>query len=426
VIGFVSAQLLVIEFKCQCSKQAISLGAGLLWQYGGGKMTGREDLDYGLGETVGLLRESVRGFVEDEVAVLAGAIDHGDFFSRELWLDMGVLGLLGITVPAEYGGAGMGYLEHVVVMEEISRVSAVLGFDYHVHSNLCVQHLYLNGSEEQKRRYLPGLISGELIGALAMGGAEAGPDVVSMDLSAERQGDWYRINGATTALVGRQDADLLIVYAAMSPPKMPLEISPFIVEKSTPGCQVRHKSTTPVLKEKPIRELVFETCRVPASSLLGEAGQGIRGLTSSLDSQRLVLAGGPLGVMAACLDLVLPTMRHPEQFAQVAPERKLTQGAIADLYTTWCACRSYVYTVARAADGRTLMRKDGAGVLHFVADRATRMAHEVIRLFGNSSQVEASRINQLLSDAQLFEGDWVTSENRRLLVAQELVSEGDR
>ncbi len=385
-------------------------------------------MDYGLGETIGLLRESVRGFALDEIAPLAAAIPQKDFFSPELWREMGVLGLLGITVSAEDGGAGMGYLEHVVVMEEISRVSAALGLAYSAHSNLCVNQLRLHGTEEQKRRYLPGLISGELVGALAMGWAEAGPDVASPDLSAEKQGTLYNLNGVTRSCCGRPDADVLIVYAGTSSPQEPLAISAFIVEKNTPGLQVSDQPDTQMLPGESMAELRFADCRIAEENLLGEADRSGQVLLSGLDCERLILAGGALGVMAACLDLLLPEMQHHKhkQLCRTARELRLLEGAIAEMYTTLCACRSYVYTVARAADGGTSVRKDGTGTLLFVAERAIEMVLDAARLLGGKDQHDDYSLSRLHRDARLFAGGEAAAKSRRLQVARELFPEPGR
>ncbi|MBU1568719.1 MAG: acyl-CoA dehydrogenase family protein [Proteobacteria bacterium] len=389
-------------------------------------MTGQGELDYGLGETIGLLRESVRGFVKDEIAPPAKAVEREDVFSPELWHEMGGLGLLGITVPAEYGGAGMGYLEHVVVMEELSRASAEMGLAYSAHSSFCVNQLRLNGTEEQKRRYLPGLISGELIGAMALAGAEADSDVVSMHLSAQKQDSFYHLNGSTRSLTGWPYADVLIVYARTSPQKIPLGITAFIVEKNTLGFHVGDKLDMRSVSGTMASELIFDNCPLSGQSILGEVDQDVRVLLHGLDCQQLVLAGGPLGVMAACLDLLLSAMQHYKQPGHAARELQLMQGTIADMYTTWCACRSYVYTVARAADWGSTMRLDGAGVILYAAERATKMALDVIHLLGDSCQAYDLPAGRLLRDAKLFERGAATCESRRLKVARELFPETGR
>ncbi len=386
-------------------------------------MIGQEELDYGLGETIGLLRESVRGFVKEEIVPLAAIIERDNIFPHELWKEMGVLGLLGITVPAEYGGAGMGYLEHVVVMEEISRASATLGLAYSAHSNLCVNHLCRNGSLEQKRRLLPGLITGESIGAMVLGGAEAGLDVASMDLNVEKKSSLYYLNGSTRTLTGRSDADVLIVYAKTSIEKIPLGISAFIVEKTVPGFHVSDKPDAQSVRGARTTELIFDNCPLPALNLLGEVDQGIGVLMSCLDSLHLVLAGGPLGVMAACLDLLLPAMQNNKQTNQADRELQLIQGTIADMYTTWCACCAYVYTVARAADSHMPMRQDGARAILFAAEQATIMALDVIRLLDCSGHTSDCLASRLLRDAKRFEKGSATSESRRLMVVRELFPE---
>ncbi len=389
-------------------------------------MIGQGELDYGLGETIGLLRESVRGFIKDEIAPLAAAIERDAIFPSELWKEMGVLGLLGITVPAEYGGAGMGYLEHVVVMEEISRASATVGLVYSAHSNLCVNQLCLNGSEEQKRRFLPGLISGELVGAMVLGGAAVGVEVVSMDLRAEKRSSLYYLNGSTRSLTGRPDADVLIVYAKTSTEKIPLGISSFIVEKSAYGFHLSEKSDTHVAMGIPTTELIFANCPLPAPSLLGELDQGVGMLMRGLDCLLLVLAGGPLGIMAACLDSSLQAMQNLRHTNRSARELQLMEGTIADMYITWCACCSYVYTVARAADSGIPMRQDGARALLFAAERATIMALDVIRVFGDSGHSNDCPASRFLRDAKRFEMGGATSESRRLMIARTLFPELSR
>ncbi len=387
-------------------------------------MTGRGELDYGLGETIGLLRESVRGFVEDEISPLVAASEQEGFFPPRLWREMGMLGLLGITVPAEFGGAGLGYLEHVVVMEEISRVSAALGLTYCTHSNLCGNQFYRNGTEEQKRRYLPRLISGETIGALALSGVEAGPDVPSIDLRAEKHGDFYHLNGSTWVLAGRPDADVLLVFAGTSTSLMVPVLSAFIVEKAASDFQTRIKVNMTALQGTPAFELIFDNFPVSEQNLLGEAGQGAHVMTRSRDFLHPILAGGPLGIMAACFDLLLPARQRHKQLGRSGPEvQVMMQRAIADMYATWCACRSYVYTVARAADWGAFERRDGAAVLVYAAERAIRMAFEVVRLLGCNGRPGEYPAGRLLCQAKFFARGAATGERRRLLVVEGLFPE---
>lgn len=387
-------------------------------------MTGRGELDYGLGETIGLLRESVRGFVADEISPLVAASEQDGFFPPGLWREMGMLGLLGITVPAEFGGAGMGYLEHVVAMEEISRASAALGLAYCTHSNLCGNQFYRNGTEEQKRGYLPRLISGESIGALAFSGVEAGTDASSIDLHAEKHGDFYHLSGSTWLLAGRPDADVLLVYAGTSTSSMVPAFSAFIVEKAASDFQARVKVNTTAFAGTPAFELIFDNFPVPEQNLLGEAGQGAHVLTSGRDFLHPVLAGGPLGIMAACLDLLIPVMQRRKQPGWCGREIPGTmQGAIADMYAAWCACRSYVYTVARAADCGAFDRRDGAAVLVYVAERAIRMTFEVVRLLGCNGRPGDYPAGRLLCQARLFARGAATGERRRLLVVEGLFPE---
>ena len=380
-------------------------------------------LDFGLGETAILLRDTVQGFVSTEISPLAAEIDRKNAFPPELWSKMGDLGLLGVTVPEEYGGAAMGYLEHVIVMEEISRGSASVGLAYGAHSNLCVNQITLNGTEEQKGRYLPELVAGKRIGALAMSEAGAGSDVVGMRLSAVEDGDSFILNGTKMWITNGPIADVLIVYAKSAPEKKQHGITVFLVEKGMPGF-----ATGPQLDKLGMRgsqtcELVFSDCRVPKENILGLLDEGVKVLMRGLDYERLVLAAGPLGIMAACMDVVLPYVHERHQFGRAIGEFQLMQGKLADMYATWNACRSYVYTVAGAADRGANIRKDCAAVILYAAERATWMALEAIQCLGGNGYINDFPTGRLLRDAKLYEIGAGTSEIRRMLIGRELFRE---
>ncbi len=377
-------------------------------------------LDFGLGETAKLLRETVQDFVADEIAPLAAEIDRNDHFPPELWQKMGDLGLLGVTVPEQYGGAGMGYLDHVIAMEEISRGSASVGLAYGAHSNLCVNQIKLNGTEEQKQRYLPDLVSGRHIGALAMSEAGSGSDVVSMRLTAVESGDGFVLNGTKMWITNGPNADVLVVYAKTSPEKKQHGITAFLVEKTYPGFSTSPKLDKLGMRGSPTCELVFQDCRVPRSNILGQLNQGVEVLMRGLDFERLVLAGGPLGIMSACMDVVLPYVHERRQFGRAIGEFQLMQGKLADMYATWNACRSYVYTVAKAADSGGTIRKDAAAVILFAAERATWMALEAIQCLGGNGYINDFPAGRLLRDAKLYEIGAGTSEIRRMLIGREL------
>jgi isovaleryl-CoA dehydrogenase len=377
-------------------------------------------LNFGLGDTANLLRESVRGFVGTEIAPLAADIDRKDQFPAELWLKMGALGLLGITVPEKYGGAEMGYLEHVLAMEEISRGSASVGLAYGAHSNLCVNQIKRNGTEAQKERYLPNLLTGKYIGALAMSEAGAGSDVVGMRLRAVKRGDRYILNGTKMWITNGPNADVLVVYAKTSPEKMHQGITAFLVEKTMPGFSTSPKLDKLGMRGSPTCELVFSDCEVPAENILGTLDHGVEVLMSGLDYERLVLAGGPLGIMTACMDVVLPYIHERHQFGRPIGEFELMQGKLADMYATWNACRSYVYTVAKAADTGGNIRKDAAAVILYAAERATWMALEAIQCLGGNGYINEFPTGRLLRDAKLYEIGAGTSEIRRMLIGREL------
>jgi len=377
-------------------------------------------LDFGLGETANLLRATVRDFVSREIAPLAAEIDRNDAFAPELWRKMGALGLLGVTVPEEYGGAAMGYLEHVIAMEEISRGSASVGLAYGAHSNLCVSQINLHGTEEQKQRYLPALVSGRHVGALAMSEAGAGSDVVGMRLAAIEEGDDYVLNGTKMWITNGPNADVLVVYAKTAPEKKQHGITAFLVEKTMPGFSASRKLDKLGMRGSPTCGLIFQDCRVPKTQILGQVDKGIDILMSGLDFERLVLAGGPVGIMSACMDVVLPYVHERRQFGKAIGEFQLMQGKLADMYATWNACRSYLYTVARAADRGESIRKDAAAVILYTAERATRMALEAIQCLGGNGYTNEYPAGRLLRDAKLYEIGAGTSEIRRMLIGREL------
>jgi len=380
-------------------------------------------LDFGLGETVNLLRDTVQEFAMREIAPLAAEIDRTDRFPDKLWSRMGDLGLLGITAPEAYGGAGMGYLEHVVAMEELSRCSASVGLAYGAHSNLCVNQLVLNGTDRQREHFLPRLISGEHVGALAMSEAGSGSDVVSMQLRAVADGDHFVLNGTKMWITNGPIADILIVYAKTAPEKKQYGISAFIVEKGIAGFSTGPKLDKLGMRGSATCELIFSDCMVPAGNLLGRCDDGVKVLMSGLDYERLVLAGGPLGIMAACMDQVLPYIHERHQFGRSIGEFQLMQGKVADMYSTWNACRSYAYTVARAADRGASIRKDGASVILYCAERATQLALETIQIFGGNGYINDFPAGRLLRDAKLYEIGAGTSEIRRMLIGREIFQE---
>ncbi|MCH8892817.1 MAG: isovaleryl-CoA dehydrogenase [Chloroflexi bacterium] len=380
-------------------------------------------LDHSLGETIDLIRDTVRQFSSQEIAPRAEEIDQTDEFPRDLWPRLGDLGLLGITVSEEYGGAGLGYLAHAVTMEEISRGSASVGLSYGAHSNLCVNQIFRNGNDDQKRRYLPKLISGEHVGALAMSEAEAGSDVVSMTLRAEKQGDRYVLNGSKMWITNGPDADTLVVYGKTDPEAGSHGITAFLVEKDFNGFQASPKLNKLGMRGSSTSELVFQDCEVPEENVLGEEGHGVRVLMSGLDFERLVLAGGPLGIMQSCLDVVMPYVHRREQFGQPIGEFQLIQAKLADMYTSLSASQSYVYAVARAADRGENSRKDAAGCLLFAAEKATQAALQAVQTLGGNGYINDFPTGRLLRDAKLYEIGAGTSEIRRMLIGRELFQE---
>jgi isovaleryl-CoA dehydrogenase len=380
-------------------------------------------LNFDLGETADMLRDSVRSFASDEVAPRAADIEKADDFPEDLWRKMGDLGVLGITVEEEYGGAGMGYLEHVVAVEEMSRASVAVGLSYGAHSNLCVNQLRLNGTEEQKQKYLPKLISGEHVGSLAMSEPSAGSDVVGMKTRAEKKGDHYILNGTKMWITNGPNADTLVVYAKTDPGAHQRGISAFIIEKGMKGF-----STSPKLDKMGMRgsntcELVFEDCEVPAENIVGGLNRGVNVLMSGLDYERAVLSAGPLGIMQACMDVVVPYVHERKQFGQPIGEFQLMQGKIADMYVTMNASKSYVYAVAKACDRGEVTRKDAAGAILYAAEKATWMALEAIQCLGGNGYINDYPTGRLLRDAKLYEIGAGTSEIRRMLIGRELYKE---
>lgn len=380
-------------------------------------------LDFNLGETADMLRAQVETFAADEIAPRAADIDRSNDFPADLWTRMGALGLLGITVEEEYGGAGMGYLEHVVAMEEISRASASVGLSYGAHSNLCVNQLRRNGSEPQKQAYLPKLISGEHVGALAMSEPGAGSDVVGMRTRAEKRGDHYVLNGSKMWITNGPNADVLVVYAKTDPDAGPRGITAFLIEKNFKGFSTAQKLDKLGMRGSNTCELVFQDCEVPEENVLGSVGRGVNVLMSGLDYERAVLAAGPLGIMQACMDAVLPYVHERKQFGQPIGEFQLMQGKLADMYTTMNACRAYVYAVAKACDRGQTTRKDAAGAILYAAEKATWMALEAIQCLGGNGYINDYPTGRLLRDAKLYEIGAGTSEIRRMLIGRELFAE---
>jgi isovaleryl-CoA dehydrogenase len=381
--------------------------------------------DADLGEDIGALRDSVRKFATDRIAPLAMQIDREDSFPRQLWPEMGALGLHGITVSEDYGGVDMGYLAHCVAMEEISRASASIGLSYGAHSNLCINQIHRWGTEEQKARYLPKLISGEHVGSLAMSEPEAGSDVVSMRLRADRKGDRYVLNGTKMWITNGHEADTLVVYAKTDVAAGPRGITAFLIEKSFKGFRPAQKLDKLGMRGSPTSELVFEDCEVPAENILGTLNDGVKVLMSGLDYERAVLAAGPVGIMQAAIDLALPYSRERRQFGRPIGEFQLVQGKIADMYTSMNASRAYVYAVARACDAGRTTRQDAAGAILFAAERATAVALDAIQLLGGAGYVNDSSAGRLLRDAKLYEIGAGTSEIRRMLIGRELFNRND-
>jgi len=380
-------------------------------------------MNFGLGEEIEALRDTVRRFAESRIAPLAADTDRNNAFPMHLWRELGELGVLGITAPEDYGGAGMGYLAHCIAMEEISRASASIGLSYGAHSNLCVNQIKRNGSPEQRAKYLPKLISGEHVGALAMSEPGAGSDVVSMKLHAEKRGESYVLNGNKMWITNGPDADVLVVYAKTDLAAGSRGISAFLVEKGFKGFSTAQKLDKLGMRGSNTCELVFENCEVPAENLLGQVGKGVNVLMSGLDYERVVLAGGPLGIMAACLDVVVPYVHERKQFDQPIGEFQLMQGKLADMYVLFNASRAYVYAVAAACDRGETTRKDAAGCILYAAENATQMALQAIQALGGNGYINDYPTGRLLRDAKLYEIGAGTSEIRRMLIGRELFQE---
>jgi isovaleryl-CoA dehydrogenase len=380
-------------------------------------------LNFGLGETADMIRASVNAFAREEIAPRAADIDHRNEFPADLWAKMGALGLLGMTVPEQYGGSGLGYLEHVVAMEEISRASASVGLSYGAHSNLCVNQIARNGNQQQKQKYLPKLCSGEHVGALAMSEPNAGSDVVSMKLRADKKGDVYVLNGNKMWITNGPDADVLVVYAKTSPAKNSRGITAFIIEKQFVGFSTAQKLDKLGMRGSNTCELVFRDCQVPAENILGELDNGVEVLMSGLDYERAVLAAGPLGIMQACLDICVPYAHDRQQFGKAIGEFQLVQGKLADMYTRTNAARAYVYAVAQSCDRGETTRKDAAGAILYAAELATQLALDAIQLLGGNGYINEYPTGRLLRDAKLYEIGAGTSEIRRMLIGRELFTE---
>ena len=379
-------------------------------------------LNFDLGETVELLRDAVQDFAQAEIAPIAAEIDRSNEFPNELWPKLGEMGLLGITVPETYGGTEMGYLAHIVAMEEISRASASVGLSYGAHSNLCVNQINRNGNEEQKQKYLPKLISGEHIGALAMSESGSGSDVVSMQMKAEKTDAGYLLNGTKMWITNGPDADMIVVYAKTDPAAESRGISAFLVEKAF-GFTTAQKLDKLGMRGSNTGELVFQNVEVPAENLLGELNRGVAVLMSGLDFERAVLSAGPTGIMQACMDAVVPYVHERKQFGQAIGEFELMQGKLADMYTTMNATKAYVYAVGKACDRGETTRKDAAGAILYAAEKATWMALEAIQALGGNGYTNDYPLGRLLRDAKLYEIGAGTSEIRRMLIGRELFNE---
>ncbi|BCV57382.1 isovaleryl-CoA dehydrogenase [Shewanella algae] len=380
-------------------------------------------LNFGLGEEIDMLRDAVNGFAANEIAPIAAKVDQDNAFPNELWPQFGDMGLLGITVPEEFGGANMGYLAHVVAMEEISRASASIGLSYGAHSNLCVNQINRNGNQAQKEKYLPKLVSGEHIGALAMSEPNAGSDVVSMKLHARKEGDRYILNGNKMWITNGPDAHTYVIYAKTDLDKGPHGITAFIVERGFKGFSQAQKLDKLGMRGSNTCELVFENCEVPEENILGGLNQGVKVLMSGLDYERVVLSGGPLGIMTACMDIVMPYMHERVQFGKSIGEFQLVQGKLADMYTGMNAAKSYIYNVAKSCDRGETTRKDAAGAILYSAELATKMALDAIQLLGGNGYINEYATGRLLRDAKLYEIGAGTSEIRRMLIGRELFNE---
>src|SRR6476646_10795908 len=376
--------------------------------------------DFGLGADIDMLRKSVSGFAQDRIAPRADAIDRDNVFPRDLWPEMGALGLHGITVEEEYGGSGLGYLEHCIAMEEISRASAAVGLSYGAHSNLCVNQLRRNGSDAQKRKYLPQLVSGDHVGGLAMSEPGAGSDVVSMKTRAEKKGDRYILNGSKMWITNGPQAEVLVVYAKTDPDAGARGITAFLIEKGFKGFSTAQKLDKLGMRGSDTSELVFEDCEVPEENVLGGVGDGVTILMSGLDYERVVLAAGPLGIMQACIDVVMPYIHERQQFGQPIGEFQLVQGKVADMYVAMNACKAYVYSVAKACDRGETTREDSAGAILYAAENATKIALDAVQLLGGNGYINDYPTGRYLRDAKLYEIGAGTSEIRRMLIGRQL------
>ena len=382
-----------------------------------------ETMDFGLGEDLDALRETVRKFAQEEIAPKSAEVDRSNEFPMELWEMMGNLGLHGITISEDFGGVDMGYLAHCVAVEEISRANAAIGMSYGAHSNLCINQIYRWGNEQQKSKYLPKLISGENIGSLAMSEPSAGSDVVSMKLKAEKRNDYYLLNGSKMWITNGPDADTLVVYAKTDISAGPKGITAFLIEKNMAGFSAGKKLDKLGMRGSNTSELIFENCEVPYENVLGEEGKGVNVLMSGLDYERVVLAAGPVGIMAGAMDVVVPYIHEREQFGKPIGTFQLMQGKIADMYTTMNACRSYVYAVAKACDEGQTTRKDSAGCILYAAEKATQIALDAIQCLGGNGYINDYPTGRLLRDAKLYEIGAGTSEIRRMLIGRELFEE---
>ncbi|AEA97829.1 acyl-CoA dehydrogenase [Alteromonas mediterranea] len=380
-------------------------------------------LNFGLGEDIEMLRDQVYQFAQNEIAPLAEQADAENQFPNQLWTKLGDMGLLGVTVSEQYGGSEMGYLAHTIAMEEVSRASGGIGLSYGAHSNLCVNQIFKNGNDTQREKYLPKLVSGEHVGALAMSEPNAGSDVVSMKLKAEKRGDKYILNGNKMWITNGPDAHTFVIYAKTDPNAGPKGITAFIVERDFPGFSRAQKLDKLGMRSSNTCELVFEDCEVPAENILGKEGEGVRVLMSGLDYERLVLSGGPLGIMQSCMDIVVPYIHDRQQFGQSIGQFQLIQGKVADMYTQMNAARAYVYTVAKSCDRGETTRKDAAGAILYSAELATKMALDAIQLLGGNGYINEYPTGRLLRDAKLYEIGAGTSEIRRMLIGRELFNE---
>src|SRR6266705_2570979 len=386
-------------------------------------MTHLPGVSFDLDETIEMLRDSVSAFAAAEIAPRAAAIDHDNLFPADLWRKLGDLGLHGMTVTEEYGGTNLGYLAHIIAMEEVSRASASIGLSYGAHSNLCVNQLHRNGTAAQKAKYLPKLVSGEHVGALAMSEPGAGSDVVSMKTRADKRGDRFVLNGSKMWITNGPEAETLVIYAKTTPDAGPRGITAFLIEKGMKGFTTAQKLDKMGMRGSPTAELVFTDCEVPAENVLGKVDDGVRVLMSGLDYERAVLAAGPLGIMQACLDTVIPYIHDRKQFGQPIGEFQLIQGKLADMYAAFSACRAYVYAVARACDRGQTTRKDAAGAILYAAEKATAMALDAVQILGGNGYINEYPTGRLLRDAKLYEIGAGTSEIRRMLIGRELFQE---